>query len=77
VGYGDVVPMTTGGRIVGIMLMLTGLALIPTTTSVVITLLVHKFGEVAAEEDKRVRAEQAARLDRIEETLTQIQEERQ
>jgi voltage-gated potassium channel Kch len=74
VGYGDVVPMTTGGRIVGVTLMLTGLALIPTTTSVVITLLVHKFSVAAEEEDRREREQQNARLDKIEATLARMQD---
>lgn len=63
VGYGDVVPVTTAGRIVGAVLMLTGLALIPTTTSVTITLLVNK-------QTRAERLEMKARLARIEERLT-------
>jgi voltage-gated potassium channel len=63
VGYGDVVPVTTGGRTVGAVLMLTGLALIPTTTSVVVSLLINKLGRAQ-------RDEQEARLRRIEERLT-------
>lgn len=63
VGYGDVVPVTTAGRTVGAILMLTGLALIPTTTSVVITLLVNK-------RTRAERLEMEARLQRIEERLT-------
>ena len=42
VGYGDVVPESTGGRLVGTMLMLTGLGLIPTLTSVTVAILVGK-----------------------------------
>ena len=63
VGYGDVVPVTTAGRIVGAVLMLTGLALIPTTTSVTITLLVNK-------QTRAERLEMEARLARIQERLT-------
>jgi voltage-gated potassium channel len=63
VGYGDVVPVTTAGRTVGAVLMLTGLALIPTTTSVVITLLINK-------QTRAERLEMEARLQRIEERLT-------
>ena len=63
VGYGDVVPVTTAGRIVGAVLMLTGLALIPTTTSVTITLLVNKH-------TRAERLEMEERLARIEERLT-------
>ena len=63
VGYGDVVPVTTAGRTVGAVLMLTGLALIPTTTSVVITLLVNR-------RSRAERLEMEARLRHIEERLT-------
>ena len=63
VGYGDVVPVTTAGRTVGAVLMLTGIALIPTTTSVTITLLVNK-------RTRAERLEMEARLRRIEERLT-------
>jgi voltage-gated potassium channel len=63
VGYGDVVPVTTAGRTVGAVLMLTGIALIPTTTSVTITLLVNK-------RTRAERLEMEERLARIEERLT-------
>ena len=42
VGYGDVVPESPGGRIVAAGLMLTGLALIPTLTSVIVSTLISK-----------------------------------
>jgi voltage-gated potassium channel Kch len=69
VGYGDVVPVTTGGRLVGAVLMLTGLALIPTTTSVVVSLLLNKLGKAAYAEDRQAREEQDVRLAKIEELL--------
>jgi voltage-gated potassium channel len=62
VGYGDVVPVTSAGRVVGAVLMLTGLALIPTTTSVVVSLLLGKFSQAQ-------RDEQDERLRRLEEQL--------
>jgi voltage-gated potassium channel len=62
VGYGDIVPHTTGGRLVGGCLMLTGLALIPTTTGVVISMLLSKF-------QRDAQTEQAERLERIEAML--------
>jgi voltage-gated potassium channel len=62
VGYGDVVPHTTGGRLVGGWLMFTGLALIPTTTSVVVSMLLSKF-------NREAQREQAERLERIEALL--------
>ena len=42
VGYGDVVPEDPPGRIVGTLLMLTGLALIPTLTTVIVSTLLAK-----------------------------------
>jgi voltage-gated potassium channel len=60
VGYGDVVPQETPGRIVGSVLMLTGLTLIPTTTSVVVSLLLTKF-------NREAQREQSERLARLEE----------
>jgi voltage-gated potassium channel len=62
VGYGDVVPQETPGRIVGSVLMLTGLTLIPTTTSVVVSLLLTKF-------NREAQREQSERLARLEEHL--------
>jgi voltage-gated potassium channel len=62
VGYGDVVPHTTAGRLVASCLMFTGLALIPTTTSVVVSMLLSKF-------QREANREQAERLERIETLL--------
>jgi voltage-gated potassium channel len=62
VGYGDVVPHTTAGRLVGSCLMFTGLALIPTTTTVVVSMLLSKFQRAA-------QREQSERLERIEAML--------
>lgn len=75
VGYGDVVPETTGGRIVGAMLMFTGLALIPTTTGVVVSVLMHKLSLRTEEADVRAREEVSDRLAEIEKTLERLQEQ--
>jgi voltage-gated potassium channel len=60
VGYGDIVPEDPAGRIVASMLMLTGLALIPTLTSVIVSTLLAKQ-----------RREELAHL---EETMKRIEE---
>ena len=73
VGYGDIVPHDTAGRFVGALLMLTGLALIPTLTSVVIALLNSKRSREQLEQDKRFQNENAARLERIERRLEGIE----
>ena len=42
VGYGDIVPVTTQGRIVGTVLMITGVSMIPLVTSIVVSILAAK-----------------------------------
>ena len=73
VGYGDVVPEDPAGRVVGALLMLTGLALIPTLTSVIVSTLIAKRTTEEREELKRIEAEQAAVLERIEQRLERIE----
>ncbi|HJU49028.1 MAG TPA: potassium channel family protein [Gaiellaceae bacterium] len=69
VGYGDVVPSTTGGRFIASALMLVGLGLIPLITSVVVSILVsqrtREVRENALEDLKLI----LDRLDRIERLL--------
>ncbi len=66
VGYGDVVPKDPPGRIVGVLLMLTGLALIPTLTSVIVSTFLSKRREAEQE-----RLEQM--VQRLEEHLSRIE----
>ena len=73
VGYGDVVPESVAGRIVGAMLMLTGLALIPTLTSLTVSALISKRRRTDQERIERLEAEQAVVLARIEERLERIE----
>ena len=76
VGYVDVVPESVGGRVVAAMLMLTGLALIPTLTSVIVSTLIAKHR--AAEQERVIELEEsaAAALARIEERLERIEQAR-
>jgi voltage-gated potassium channel len=67
VGYGDVVPKDPPGRIVGVLLMLTGLALIPTLTSVIVSTFLSKRREAEQE-----RLEQM--VQRLEEHLSRIEQ---
>lgn len=76
VGYGDVVPESPGGRIVASMLMLTGLALIPTLTSVIVSALIAKRRAQDQERIERLEADQAVVLARIEERLERIEQGR-
>lgn len=71
VGYGDIVPESTAGRIVGAALMLCGVSLIPLVTSVAVSILTAKRANLLHEEEAERRQELADRLDRIEELLRQ------
>lgn len=76
VGYGDVVPESPAGRVVASMLMLTGLALIPTLTSVIVSTLIAK--RHTADQERIIQMEESAavRLARIEERLARIEQSR-
>jgi voltage-gated potassium channel len=67
VGYGDVVPRDPPGRIVGVVLMLTGLAIIPTLTSVIVSTFLSKRREA-----EQARLEQM--VERLEEHLSRIEQ---
>ncbi len=66
VGYGDVVPETGPGRVVGAILMLTGLSLIPLITSVVVSILV-------AQGTRKSREAELEHLERIFERLDALE----
>lgn len=72
VGYGDVVPQSPAGRIVGTMLMLAGLALIPSLTSVTVAILVGKRTRAQQDQLDQQGKEHAAVLARIEARLDQL-----
>jgi voltage-gated potassium channel len=74
VGYGDVVPHSPEGRIVGTLLMLTGLSLIPTLTSVIVSVLLAKRRQAEQERIEHLETEQATVLARIEERLARIEQ---
>ncbi len=70
VGYGDVVPGNTIGRVVGAMVMLNGIALISIVTAIVTAVLV----EQARRRRSAVEGEElAAALTRIESRLSRIE----
>jgi voltage-gated potassium channel Kch len=73
VGYGDVVPKDPAGRVVGSLLMLTGLSLIPTLTSVIVSTLISKRTLAQTAHFEEQLALSTATLVRIEERLERIE----
>ena len=69
VGYGDIVPVTTQGRIVGTVLMVTGVSMIPLVTSIVVSILTAKRAQEQSQEEAQQIAALTAQLARIEEQL--------
>ncbi|MGH3010359.1 MAG: potassium channel family protein [Gaiellaceae bacterium] len=76
VGYGDIVPESTWGRLVASGLMLVGLGLIPTLTSLIVATLVGKRTAAQQAQLDRQGREHAAALARIEEHLVRLREDR-
>jgi len=74
VGYGDIVPESPEGRVVASLLMLVGLGLIPTLTSVVVSTLIGKRTRAQQEQLDRQGKEHAAALERIEARLDRLGE---
>ena len=69
VGYGDVVPTSAGGRLVGALLMLAGVSAIPITTSLVVSVFVSRLQRQQHAVDAKDRKEIVDRLERIEKAL--------
>jgi voltage-gated potassium channel len=68
VGYGDVVPENTSGRLVGALLMLNGIALVSVVTAAVTAMLIEQARQRQAADDGVGDA-----LERIEARLAQIE----
>jgi voltage-gated potassium channel len=69
VGYGDVVPTSTGGRIVASVLMLAGVSAIPIATSLVVSVFISRLQAQQHAEDADERQDLIDRLERIEQAL--------
>ena len=69
VGYGDIVPESSAGRVVASVLMLIGVSAIPIATSLVVTVFATRLQAEQREQDKAERDEVFARLERIEQAL--------
>jgi voltage-gated potassium channel len=74
VGYGDIVPESPAGRIVASVLMLTGLALIPTLTSLIVSTLIAKGRQGEQERIMEMERESAELMARIEERLARLEQ---
>lgn len=72
VGYGDVVPLTTGGRAIGVILMYTGTALFVAFISVVMNRVSEIEKGIVLEEREQERME--TRLQQIAERLEKIEQ---
>ena len=69
VGYGDVVPTSTAGRLVGALLMLAGVSAIPIATSLVVSVFISRLQAQQHAQDAEERQDLVERLDRIEQAL--------
>jgi len=70
VGYGDIVPKQTGGRVIGAVLMLQGIAFVTVITAAVTAALIERARRRRRNSDELAIADQ---LDRIESRLTAIE----
>jgi voltage-gated potassium channel Kch len=68
VGYGDIVPTTTTGRVVGIVVMLAGIAFAAVLTAVITSSFVAR-SQLGAGREEQLLKELGDRLDRIERSL--------
>ena len=80
VGYGDVVPTTTAGKIVGSVEMMLGISLISLLTATVTSTVIQR-GETAEKEEDRARLERAsetilAAIAQIDERLGRLEARR-
>ena len=72
VGYGDLTPVTGGGRIVGVLLMFVGLSLIGIITATVAAWFISSTSGVADEQEFNRDTEAKARLIILERKLDQL-----
>ena len=69
VGYGDVIPTNSAGRIIAGFLMVAGVSAIPITTSLVVSVFVSRAQAQQRARDAEMQAQLMARLERIEQAL--------
>jgi len=73
VGYGDIVPESHAGRAAASVLMLTGLALIPTLTSIVVATLVAQRSARERQEEESEFNQLVALLRSLDERLERLE----
>jgi len=73
VGYGDIVPESPAGRAAASVLMLTGLALIPTLTSIVVATLVAQRSARERQEEESEFNQLVALLRSLDERLERLE----
>ena len=73
VGYGDIVPESPAGRAAASVLMLTGLALIPTLTSIVVATLVSQRSARERQEEESEFNQLVALLRSLDERLERLE----
>jgi voltage-gated potassium channel len=74
VGYGDSVPETGGGRVIGAVLMLLGVAFVPAITSIVVAVLVAQVQRRTGPQTEK-ELQLAERLERLERRLQAREDE--
>jgi voltage-gated potassium channel len=73
VGYGDRYPVTEGGRIVAVVLMLVGIGLIGTLTATVASVFIKEHTDANKEEFKKGHADLGRQLSVISDRLTDVE----
>jgi voltage-gated potassium channel len=73
VGYGDRYPVTEGGRIVAVILMLVGIGLIGVLTATVASLFIKEHADANKEELKKSHADLGVQLSIISERLADVE----
>jgi voltage-gated potassium channel len=76
VGYGDIVPESTGGKLVASGLMLLGLGLIPILTSVVVSILISQRSRAEREAEEREFKRLVELLQSVDKRLTHLESRR-
>jgi voltage-gated potassium channel len=76
VGYGDLIPESTGGKLVASGLMLLGLGLIPILTSVVVSILIGQRSRAEREAEEREFKRLVELLESMDERLAHLESRR-